>query len=130
MKMSLLFSILFFIILFCSAIILLFLYKQKTNKITEHFDKSFYENINYQYDQYNYGDEEYTTPLECKQGYELLVDPNLPSTKGCYISLKNMKRYYNPYLTDCPTIWNYNTTINGEKYCRQNGANIPVTFSK
>ena len=108
-----------------------FIFFNKNKKIIfENFDKSLYENINYQYDQYNYGDIEYTTPLKCEPYYELMVDPNLPSTKGCYISLNNLKKYYNPYLVNCPQIWNYNVEINGEKYCRRNGANIPVNYNK
>jgi len=64
--------------------------------------------------------------LECDKHFKLMVDPNLPSTKGCYISLADMKKYINPNLTDCPTIWNLNTEIDGVRYCRHNGANLPV----
>jgi hypothetical protein len=119
---------LFLIIIFIYITFIFFNKNKKT--IFENFDKSFYENINYQYDQYNYGDIEYTTPLKCDPYYELMIDPNLPSTKGCYISLNNLKKYYNPYLVNCPQIWNYNIEINGEKYCRQNGANIPVNYNE
>jgi len=123
-------SIILVLIIFLVYISFYFLNKKEKELIFENFDKTLYENINYQYNQYNYGDEEYTTPLKCDPYYELMTDPNLPSTKGCYISLANLKRYYNPYLVNCPQIWNYNVEINGEKYCRQNGANIPVNYNK
>lgn len=90
------------------------------------FDKSYYENVNYQYAPYNYGDLEYTTPLTCERHFEFMIDPNLPKTKGCYIKLDDLKKYYNPYLKNCPTIWNYNIEIDGIEYCRWNGANLPI----
>ena len=65
------------------------------------FDKSYYENVNYQYAPYNYGDTEYTTPLTCEPHFKFMRDPNLPQTKGCYIKLDDMKKYYNPYLKNC-----------------------------
>jgi hypothetical protein len=92
------------------------------------FDKAYYDNINYQYDSYNYGDLEYTTPLQCDRHFKFMVDPNLPRTKGCYIKLDDMKKYYNPYLKNCPDIWNYNIEINGVQYCRRNGANLPLVM--
>ena len=67
----------------------------------------------------------YTTPLECDPHFEFMIDPNLPQTKGCYIKLDDMKKYYNPNLKNCPTIWNYNIEIDGVQYCRRNGANLP-----
>jgi hypothetical protein len=90
------------------------------------FDKSYYENVNYQYAPYNYGDSEYTTPLTCEPHFQFMRDPNLPQTKGCYIKLDDMKKYYNPYLKNCPTIWNYNLDIDGVQYCRKDGANLPI----
>jgi hypothetical protein len=92
------------------------------------FDKAYYDNINYQYDSYNYGDLEYTTPLQCDPHFKFMVDPNLPRTKGCYIKLDDMKKYYNPYLKNCPDIWNYNIEIDGVQYCRRNGANLPLVM--
>ncbi len=89
------------------------------------FDKSYYENINYEYKPDGYGDLAYTTPLECDPHFEFMIDPNLPQTKGCYIKLDDMKKYYNPNLKNCPTIWNYNIEIDGVQYCRRNGANLP-----
>jgi hypothetical protein len=92
------------------------------------FNKKYYENINYQYDAYNYGDLEYTTPLECNRHFKFMVDPNLPNTKGCYIKLDDMKKYYNPYLKNCPDIWNYNIEIDGVQYCRKDGSNLPLVM--
>jgi hypothetical protein len=92
------------------------------------FDKDYYNNVKYQYGSYNYGDLEYTTPLECQRYFKFMVDPNLPQTKGCYIKLDDMKKYYNPYLKNCPTIWNYNIEIDGVQYCRKDGANLPLVM--
>lgn len=123
--------ILLFVILF--VIIYFLMKKVRTNYNIytyidnfDNFDKSYYENVNYQYAPYNYGDSEYTTPLTCERHFQFMRDPNLPQTKGCYIKLDDMKKYYNPYLKNCPTIWNYNIEINGEQYCRWNGANLPI----
>ena len=92
------------------------------------FDKKYYENVNYNYDPNNNDDLEYITPLECDPNFKFMVDPNLPSTKGCYIKLDDMKKYYNPYLKNCPDIWNYNIEIDGVQYCRRNGANLPLVM--
>ena len=43
-----------------------------------------------------------------------------------YKKYDDMKKYYNPYLKNCPTIWNYNLDIDGVQYCRKNGANLPI----
>jgi hypothetical protein len=88
------------------------------------FDKNYYENIDYHYEPYK--DSEYTTPLECPRHFNFIVDPNLPQTIGCYIKLDDMKKYYNPYLKNCPRIWNYNIEIDGVQYCRKDGANLPI----
>jgi hypothetical protein len=92
------------------------------------FDKDYYNNVKYQYEPNNYGDLEYTTPLECQRHFKFMVDPNLPQTKGCYIKLDDMKKYYNPSLKNCPTIWNYNIEIDGVQYCRRDGANLPLVM--
>jgi hypothetical protein len=118
------------IIIFC---IIYFITKKfiKNKYIIENFynfNKDYYENINYQYEPYNYGDLEYTTPLECEKHFKFMVDPNLPKTLGCYIKLDDMKKYYNPYLKNCPDIWNYNIEIDGVKYCRKTGANLPIVM--
>ena len=112
-------------------IILAIIYFLKKKHIIDNFynfDKNYYENVNYQYEAYNYGDLEYTTPLECERHFKFMVDPNLPQTIGCYIKLDDMKKYYNPYLKNCPTIWNYNIEIDGVQYCRRNGANLPLVM--
>ena len=92
------------------------------------FDKAYYENINYQYKPGDFQDLAYTTPLQCDPHFKFMVDPNLPNTKGCYIELDDMKKYYNPYLKNCPDIWNYNIEIDGVQYCRRNGANLPLVM--
>ena len=76
------------IIIFC---IIYFINKKYIIDKFDNFDKKYYENVNYQYEAYNYGDLEYTTPLECERHFEFMVDPNLPQTKGCYIKLDDMK---------------------------------------
>ena len=83
------------------------------------------EDVDYSYKQYNYCDLAYMTPLKCERYFNFMVDPNMPNTLGCYIKLDDMKKYYNPALTDCPSIWNYNIEKDGIKYCRRNGANLP-----
>lgn len=119
-----------FVIIF--VIIIYFLIKKVrlnySNNIDNfyNFDKSYYENVNYQYAPYNYGDSEYTTPLTCDRYFQFMIDPNLPQTKGCYIKLDDLKKHYNPYLKNCPTIWNYNIEIDGVQYCRRDGANLPI----
>jgi hypothetical protein len=90
------------------------------------FDKDYYENVNYEYESYNYGDLEYTTPLQCEKHFNFMKDPNFPRTKGCYIKLDDLKKYYNPYLKNCPDIWNYNIEIDGVQYCRRDGSNLPI----
>ena len=92
------------------------------------FDKAYYDNINYQYKPDDYRDLAYTTPLECDPHFEFMIDPNLPQTKGCYIKLDDMKKYYNPYLKNCPDIWNYNIEIDGVQYCRRDGSNLPLVM--
>ena len=92
------------------------------------FDKAYYDNINYQYKPDDYQDLAYTTSLQCDPHFQFMIDPNLPSTKGCYIKLDDMKKYYNPYLKNCPDIWNYNIEIDGVQYCRRNGANLPLVM--
>lgn len=121
------FIIIIIIIIFISRTIS-FIKKRYVIDNFDNFNKDFYENINYQYDSYNYGDLEYTTPLQCDRHFKFMIDPNLPNTKGCYIKLDDMKKYYNPYLKNCPGIWNYNIEIDGVQYCRRNGANLPVVM--
>jgi len=110
-------------------IILAIIYFLKKSHIIDNFnnfDKKYYENVNYNYDPNNNDDLEYITPLECDPHFKFMVDPNLPQTIGCYIKLDDMKKYYNPYLKNCPDIWNYNIEIDGVQYCRRNGANLPL----
>jgi hypothetical protein len=120
-----------YIIIILIIIIIIFCYYINffiKKNIKENFDKSFYEDVDYLYKQYNYGDLEYVTPLKCDRYFDFMVDPNMPNTLGCYIKLDDMKKYYNPTLTDCPSIWNYNIEKDGVKYCRRNGANLPINL--
>lgn len=126
-------NLIYLIIIIIIFYILYFFIKKFNNKKYiidnfDNFDKKYYENVNYQYEAYNYGDLEYTTPLECERHFKFMVDPNLPQTKGCYIKLDDMKKYYNPYLKNCPDIWNYNIEKDGVKYCRRTGANLPIVM--
>jgi len=126
MNINKIFYSIIIIIIFC---IIYFIIK-KRNIIDNfyNFDKAYYENVNYQYEAYNYGDLEYTTSLTCEPHFNFMIDPKLPNTKGCYIKLDDMKKYYNPYLQNCPTIWNYNIEIDGVQYCRRTGANLPLVM--
>jgi hypothetical protein len=127
-------NLIYLIIVIIIFIIIYFLIKQIRIKYYNYnnidnfynYNKNYYENINYEYKPSDYGDLEYTTPLECDRYFNFMKDPNLPQTKGCYIKLDDMKKYYNPYLKNCPDIWNYNIEIDGVQYCRRNGANLPI----
>ncbi len=61
----------------------------------------------------------------CRPHYQLMTDPNIPSTKACYISLPDYKRFYNPEAYQCPQTLNYNTKINNIEYCRDSPSNVP-----
>jgi hypothetical protein len=127
-KYKIFFFIIFIIIIIFISHTISFIKKKYIIDNFDNFDKDYYENVNYQYDSYNYGDLQYTTPLQCERHFNFMTDPNLPNTKGCYIKLDDMKKYYNPYLKNCPDIWNYNIEIDGVQYCRRNGANLPVVM--
>lgn len=103
------------IIIFIAFFLLLLFHNNSKN---EYFDNNS--------EQYDY--DIYSTPLTCKDHFQFMIDPNLPETIGCYITLDDYKKYYNPYVVDCPSIWNYNIEKDGIKYCRHDGANLPLSY--